>query len=77
MTVPASLKLLFHHRNILNRNYSGIQKLHLPIMINAAFIVFPIDIRTLYIKEIVELLHIEYQEDEKTTELCQFFPSKT
>ena len=39
-------------------------------------IVFPIYIRTLYIKAIVELLRIEYREDEKMTELCRFFPSK-
>jgi hypothetical protein len=40
-------------------------------------IVFPIDIRTLNVKPIVELPHIEYREDEKTTGLFRFFPSKT
>jgi hypothetical protein len=39
-------------------------------------IVFPIDIQTLNIKPILELPHIEYQEDEKTTGFFRFFPSK-
>lgn len=43
----------------------------------AVFIVFPIDIRTLNIKPILELPHIAYQEDEKTTGLFRFFPAKT